>query len=85
MSVLTPRLSPTRTDQKAVLGVRSLILCFSIEPMNVLHRSISKIDGQGSPLEELNTFVTLRSVNLMGLEEVISYVLHEEWRSSIAG
>jgi hypothetical protein len=38
--------------------------------MNVPHRSISKIDGQGSPLEELDTFATLSNVDLMGLEEV---------------
>lgn len=76
-SVLTPRFSPTRSDWKAVLVVRSLILHFGIEPMDVPHRSILKIGGHGSPLEELDTFATLGSVNLMGLEEVISYVLHK--------
>ena len=57
---------------KAVLVVHSLIFRFGIELMSVLHRSIftSKIDGQGYPLEELDTFATLGSVYLMGLEEV---------------
>lgn len=43
--------------------------------MNVPQRSIPKINGQGSPLE-LDTFAILGSVDLMDLEEVISYVLH---------
>ena len=75
--MLAPRFTSTHADWRAVLVVRSLILCFDIGPMNVPHRSISKIDGQGSPLEELDTFPTLVSVDLMGLEEVLSYVPHK--------
>ena len=48
----------------------SLILGFDIKPVNLPHRSISKINGQGSPLEEFVTCATQGRVNLMGLEEI---------------